>query len=69
MRYDSVPADSSDVTAFVEIWLTRLELGGLLDVLADVLNQDFGSSRCEQVFPVWIKLKGLDWDSLMDLSG
>ena len=69
MRYDSVPADSSNVTAFVEIGLTRLELRWLLDVFADILNQDFRASRCEQVFPVWIKLKGLDWDSLMDLSG
>ena len=39
MRDNSVPADSGDVTALMEVGLARLELVWLLDVLGDILDK------------------------------
>ena len=40
MRDNSIPADGGNVATLVEIWLSRLELIGLLDVLRDILDKD-----------------------------
>lgn len=69
VRHNSVPADCRDVAAFVEVGLTWLELDWLFQVLGNVLDEDFGAATGEQVFLVWIELKGLDGDALVDLGG
>ena len=69
VRHNSVPADSRDVGTFVEIWLSRLKLDWLFQRLADVLDQYFSSAATQQVLLVWIELKGVDGDALVDLCG
>ena len=69
VRHNSVPADCCDVGAFVEIGLSWLEFDRLFQRLTDVLDQHFSSTATQQVLLVWIELKRLDGDALMDLSG
>ena len=69
VRHNSVPADSCDVGAFVEIGLSRLEFDRLFQRLTDVLNQHFSSAAAQKVLLIWIELKGVDGDALVNLCG
>ena len=52
----------------MEVWLTRLELCWLLDILRDILYEDFRASTSEQVLLVWVELDRLDGSTLVDLG-
>ena len=47
MIHATVPGDGSNRVALVEIGLTGLELLGLLKVLPNVLDKDFGATTSQ----------------------
>ena len=65
---NSIPADRCNSMTFMEVWLTRLELCWLLDILRDILYEDFRASTSEQVLLVWVELDRLDGSTLVDLG-
>ena len=64
---NSIPADRCNSMTLMEVWLTRLELCWLLDILRDILYEDFRASTSEQVLLVWVELDRLDGSTLVDL--
>ena len=64
---DAVPADRSDPASLMKVWLARLELCGLLQVLRDILDEDLGSTTGQKILLVRIELNGFDGRALMDL--
>lgn len=66
---NSIPADRRNSMTLMEVWLTRLEFCWLLDVLRDILYEDFGASTSEQVLFVWVELNRLNGSTLVDLGG
>ena len=69
VRHNSVPTDCSDMGAFVEIGLSWLEFDGLFQRLTDVLYQYFCTTATQKVLLVWIELKRVNGDTLVNLCG
>ena len=68
VRNNPVPAHIGYETAFVIVWLTRLELSRLFKVGGDILNEDFCSTTCQEVLPDRVELEGLHSRIRMDLG-